>query len=95
MYVILSVVFVSTSALEVFENIVSLFPPGVPPSRLEPLTWFDCLYLMVITLTTIGYARASGAVCMRLCARCVVLLLGRRRETVVGRLAVSPVCQLR
>ena len=52
------IIFVATSCVEVFENHVPWFPDYVPDDRLIALSWTDCLYLMFITTTAVGYGRA-------------------------------------
>ncbi len=67
---VMTVAFVSSSFVEVFENHKEWYPSFFPDSRLSGLTWFDCLYLMVITMTTIGYgAHRDASPCLSLGAR--------------------------
>jgi hypothetical protein len=53
-YTVLSIAFVSTSVVALVENHVEWLPQDAQASRLHGLAWTDALYLIVVTLATIG-----------------------------------------
>lgn len=48
------ITFTAASLIEVFENHEAWYPEYVPPNREYGLTFLDCYYFILVTITTIG-----------------------------------------